>query len=180
MSWWGASASARDASCRWPGQARARGDSGGGRGRGRGASKGRSRRMGGVLEEAKMTKVRPRQGLSCLGCNRASNCNSRAHESVNKTVVIWKRRNRDFLVQCGRNSFKCIPKGVDGIPFYSVLVRFLILKRVLLRSCCGTWRTLNFSGLPSPAGCDVDSEQYSLAGSGRRTGYYRQLELEVR
>ena len=75
--------------------------------------------LGGVLEEAKMTKVRPRQGLSCLGCNRASNC---AHESVNKTVVIWKRRNLVFLVQCGRNSYKCIPKGVDGIPFYSVLV----------------------------------------------------------
>ncbi len=81
------------------------------------------RRLEGALTEdwegAKMTKVRPRHGQSC---NRASNCSSRAHESVNKTVVIWKRRNRGFLEQCGRNSNQCIPKGVDGIPFYSALV----------------------------------------------------------
>jgi hypothetical protein len=53
--------------------------------------------LGGLLEEAKMTKVRPRQGLSSLGCDRASNCGASAlpHESLSFTVVIWTRKRRN-------------------------------------------------------------------------------------
>ena len=35
-------------------------------------------KLGELLEEAKMTKVRLRQGLSSLGCNRTSNCGASA------------------------------------------------------------------------------------------------------
>ena len=59
--------------------------------------------LGGLLEEAKMTKVRLRQGLSSLGCDRASNCGVSAlpHESLSFTVVIWtrKRRNQGLVPQ---------------------------------------------------------------------------------
>ncbi len=81
--------------------------------------------LGGLLEEAKMTKVRPRQDLSSLGCNRASNCGASAlpHKSLSftGTVVIWtrKRRNQDLVPPMWSRMVRGDGRGwAGGVPVH--------------------------------------------------------------